>query len=137
MRKGDKVRFLATGRDYEVTEMGYLRPRCVAQAVASGGGRLYYGRIKTVADTRRWDTVTLAQKPADDAVAGFKPVKPMVFAGIFPTDTSQYEHLRDSLAKFNMNDAAFVINPDTLTPSGLAFAAGFWVFCIWRSSRNV
>jgi GTP-binding protein LepA len=126
IRKGQKVRFMATGRDYEVTEMGVFAPFPTA-ITELGPGEVGFvaGNIKSVTDTKIGDTVTDAVHPATTPLPGFKEVKPMVFAGIFPTDSAQYEDLRDALSKLNMNDAAFVYEPDTSEALGFGFRCGF------------
>ncbi|MDI3288522.1 translation elongation factor 4 [Polyangium sp. 15x6] len=126
LRKGQKVRFLATGRDYEITEMGVFAPHATP-ITELGPGEVGFiaGNIKSVTDTKIGDTVTDAVHPTTVALPGFKEVKPMVFAGIFPTDSAQYEDLRDALSKLQMNDAAFVYEPDTSEALGFGFRCGF------------
>ncbi|HZF53022.1 MAG TPA: translation elongation factor 4 [Polyangiaceae bacterium] len=126
LRKGQKVRFLATGRDYEVTELGIFNPHPAA-VTELGVGEVGFlaASIKSVVDTKIGDTVTDAVHPTKVALPGFKEVKPMVFAGVFPTDSAQYEDLRDALSKLNMNDAAFVYEPDTSEALGFGFRCGF------------
>ena len=107
MRKGDKIRFLATKRDYEVTEMGSFQPFSVALTeIGPGEVGFLAANIKSVHDTKVGDTVTHAGNPTTEALPGFKDVKPMVFAGIFPTDSADYPSVRDALDKLHMNDAA-------------------------------
>ncbi|WP_437321443.1 translation elongation factor 4 [Sorangium sp. So ce385] len=126
LRKGQKVRFMATGRDYEVTEMGVFTPHATAiTELGPGEVGFLVGNIKSVVDTKIGDTVTDAVHPATTPLPGFKEVKPMVFAGIFPTDSAQYEDLRDALSKLHMNDAAFVFEPDTSEALGFGFRCGF------------
>jgi GTP-binding protein LepA len=126
LRKGQKIRFMATGRDYELTEMGIFAPHAIP-LTELGPGEVGFlaGNIKSVVDTKIGDTVTDAVHPATEPLPGFKEVKPMVFAGIFPTDSAQYEDLRDALSKLNMNDAAFVFEPDTSEALGFGFRCGF------------
>ena len=126
LRKGQKVRFLATGRDYEITEMGVFTPfpRTLTE-IGPGEVGFIAGNIKTVHDTKIGDTVTDAVHPVTLALPGFKDVKPMVFAGIFPTDSAHYEDLRDALSKLRMNDASFVYEPDTSEALGFGFRCGF------------
>jgi GTP-binding protein LepA len=126
LRKGQKVRFMATGRDYEVTEMGVFSPHA-APLTELGPGEVGFvaASIKSVVDTKIGDTVTDAVHPAKTPLPGFKEVKPMVFAGVFPTDSAQYEDLRDALSKLHMNDAAFVFEPDTSEALGFGFRCGF------------
>ncbi|WP_437683211.1 translation elongation factor 4 [Sorangium sp. So ce131] len=126
LRKGQKVRFMATGRDYEITEMGVFTPHATAiTELGPGEVGFLVGNIKSVVDTKIGDTVTDAVHPATTPLPGFKEVKPMVFAGIFPTDSAQYEDLRDALSKLHMNDAAFVFEPDTSEALGFGFRCGF------------
>ncbi|WP_437932143.1 translation elongation factor 4 [Sorangium sp. So ce291] len=126
LRKGQKVRFMATGRDYELTEMGVFTPHAAAiTELGPGEVGFLVGNIKSVVDTKIGDTVTDAVHPATTPLPGFKEVKPMVFAGIFPTDSAQYEDLRDALSKLHMNDAAFVFEPDTSEALGFGFRCGF------------
>ncbi|AUX43179.1 elongation factor 4 [Sorangium cellulosum] len=126
LRKGQKVRFMATGRDYEITEMGVFTPHATALTeLGPGEVGFLVGNIKSVVDTKIGDTVTDAVHPATTPLPGFKEVKPMVFAGIFPTDSAQYEDLRDALSKLHMNDAAFVFEPDTSEALGFGFRCGF------------
>jgi GTP-binding protein LepA len=126
IKKGQKVRFMATGRDYEITEMGVFTPHATA-ITELGPGEVGFiaGNIKSVTDTKVGDTVTDAVHPSAEPLPGFKEIKPMVFAGIFPTDSSQYEDLRDALSKLRMNDAAFVYEPDTSEALGFGFRCGF------------
>ncbi|NUO51789.1 MAG: elongation factor 4, partial [Polyangiaceae bacterium] len=126
LKKGQKVRFLATGRDYEITEMGVFTPHPTSiTEIGPGEVGFIAGNIKTVHDTRIGDTVTDAVHPATDPLPGFKDVKPMVFAGIFPTDSAHYDDLRDALSKLRMNDASFAYEPDTSEALGFGFRCGF------------
>jgi GTP-binding protein LepA len=126
LKKGQKVRFLATGRDYEITEMGVFNPHPMPLSeIGPGEVGFIAGNIKTVHDTKIGDTVTDAVHPSKDPLPGFKDVKPMVFAGIFPTDSAHYEDLRDALSKLRMNDAAFAYEPDTSEALGFGFRCGF------------
>jgi GTP-binding protein LepA len=126
IKKGQKVRFMATGRDYELTEMGMFSPHATP-ITELGPGEVGFlaANIKSVTDTKIGDTVTDAVHPATEPLPGFKEVKPMVFAGVFPTDSAQYEDLRDALTKLNLNDAAFVFEPDTSEALGFGFRCGF------------
>jgi GTP-binding protein LepA len=126
LKKGQKVRFMATGRDYEITEMGVFSPHATPLTeIGPGEVGFIAGNIKTVHDTKIGDTVTDAVHPSTNPLPGFKDVKPMVFAGIFPTDSAQYEDLRDALSKLRMNDASFVYDPDTSEALGFGFRCGF------------
>jgi len=126
MRKGEKVRFMATGRDYELTEVGVFTPHLTQlKELKTGEVGFCAASIKSVHDTKIGDTITSARHPTSTPLPGFKDVKPMVFAGIFPTDSVDYETLRDALSKLNMNDAAFVFEPDTSEALGFGFRCGF------------
>ena len=126
VRKGDKVRLMATGAEYEVTELGVYTP-FQKELDHLGPGEVGYlaASIKSLQDAKVGDTVTLAKKPAAEPLEGFQDVKPMVFCGIFPTDSDQYTELRDALEKLNLNDAAFMFEPETSDALGFGFRCGF------------
>jgi GTP-binding protein LepA len=126
LRKGDKIYLMATQREYEVVEMGVFTP--FARAIDElGPGEVGFvaANIKSVHDTKIGDTVTDARKRASGPLGGFKEVKPMVFAGIFPTDSADYPALRDALEKLRLNDASFQFEPDTSEALGFGFRCGF------------
>jgi GTP-binding protein LepA len=126
IKKGDKIRFFATKRDYEVIELGSFQPFAVPlEEIRTGEVGFLAANIKSVHDTKVGDTVTLAGKPATVPLPGFKDVKPMVFAGVFPTDSADYPSLRDALDKLHMNDAAFTFEPDSSEALGFGFRCGF------------
>jgi len=126
LKKGQKIRFAATKAEYEITEMGMFAPFPIALDVLQAGEVGFIaGNIKSVNETKIGDTVTVAGRPCDNPLPGFKDVKPMVFAGIFPTDSAQFEDLRDALSKLRMNDAAFVFEPDSSEALGFGFRCGF------------
>jgi GTP-binding protein LepA len=123
---GMKIRFMATGRDYEVTEVGAFAPDAVKLDRLSNGEAGYIiCSIKSVHDTQIGDTITLAKAPAAKPLPGFRKVKPMVFCGVFPTDPGGYDDLRDSLEKLVMNDSSFVFEPETSQALGFGFRCGF------------
>jgi GTP-binding protein LepA len=126
IRKGDKIRLMATGAEYEVTELGVYTP-FQEELKELGPGEVGYmgASIKSLQDAKVGDTVTLAHRPAEKALEGFQDVKPMVFCGIFPTDSDQYTELRDALEKLNLNDAAFMFEPETSDALGFGFRCGF------------
>jgi GTP-binding protein LepA len=126
VRKGDKIRLMATGAEYEVTELGVYTP-FQQELDHLGPGEVGYlaASIKSLQDAKVGDTITLTKKPAKEPLAGFKEVKPMVFCGIFPTDSDQYTELRDALEKLNLNDAAFMFEPETSDALGFGFRCGF------------
>ena len=126
VRKGDKIRLMATGAEYEVTELGVYTPfQKELDHLSPGEVGYLAASIKSLQDAKVGDTITLAKKPAAKALAGFKEVKPMVFCGIFPTDSDQYTELRDALEKLNLNDAAFMFEPETSDALGFGFRCGF------------
>jgi GTP-binding protein LepA len=126
VRKGDKIRLMATGAEYEVTELGVYTPfQQELDELSAGEVGYIAASIKSLQDAKVGDTITLAKHPANEPLAGFKEVKPMVFCGIFPTDSDQYTELRDALEKLNLNDAAFIYEPETSDALGFGFRCGF------------
>jgi GTP-binding protein LepA len=126
VRRGDKIRLMATGAEHEVTELGVYSP-FQEELDHLGPGEVGYlaASIKSLQDAKVGDTITLAKNPADKPLAGFKLIKPMVFCGIFPTDSDKYTELRDALEKLNLNDAAFMFEPETSDALGFGFRCGF------------
>ena len=126
LKKGQKIRMMAAKADYEVTEVGVFTPFPRAlNELGAGEVGFFAASIKSVHDTKVGDTVTDAKRPATAPLPGFEDVKPMVFAGIFPTDSDQYNDLRDALEKLHLNDAAFHFEPDNSEALGLGFRCGF------------
>jgi GTP-binding protein LepA len=126
LNRGQRIKLMATGRVYEVTEMGCFDPHASAlDSLGPGEVGFIAGNIKSVEDTKIGDTVTHAVHGAEEPLPGFKEVKPMVFAGFFPTDSAQYEELRDALSKLHLNDASFQFEPDTSDALGFGFRCGF------------
>ncbi|HML79603.1 translation elongation factor 4 [Geobacter sulfurreducens] len=126
VKKGDKIQLVSTGRSYEALKVGVFAPvmREVPQLAAGEVGFLIAG-IKDVADAKIGDTVTHTLKPCVTPLGGFKEVKPMVFSGLYPIDTAQYEQLRDALAKLKLNDSSFSFEPETSLALGFGFRCGF------------
>ena len=126
LKKGDKIQLLSTNRSYEALKVGVFAPvmREVPQLTAGEVGFIIAG-IKDVADAKVGDTVTLTHRLCDGPLSGFKEVKPMVFSGLYPIDTSQYEQLRDALAKLKLNDSSFSYEPETSVALGFGFRCGF------------
>jgi len=126
LRKGQKIRMLATGRDYEVVDLGVFSPHATSLPEL-GAGEVGYlaANIRSVKDTGTGDTIVDAGKNPPAALPGFRKVKPMVFAGIFPTDNADYNALRDALEKLHLNDPAFAFEPDTSEALGFGFRCGF------------
>ncbi|HJL28258.1 MAG TPA: translation elongation factor 4, partial [Polyangiaceae bacterium LLY-WYZ-15_(1-7)] len=126
VRKGDKIKMMSTGAEYEVTELGVYSPFPThVDHLGPGEVGFFAGSIKSIEDTKVGDTVTLVHDRAEEPLAGFQEVKPMVFCGVFPTDSDQYGDLRDALEKLNLNDAAFFFEPETSDALGFGFRCGF------------
>jgi GTP-binding protein LepA len=125
-KPGVKVRLMATGKDYELLEVGVFAPHpTVAAELGPGDVGFLVANIKQIADTKIGDTVTYAERPATEPLPGFKHVKPMVFAGIFPTDSADYVNLREALEKLALNDSSFTYEPETSAALGFGFRCGF------------
>ena len=126
IRKGDRIRMVQSKRIYEVTRIGVFAPRPIEVESLSGGDVGFLAAaIKDISEARVGDTVTHADRPCDKALPGFVRVKPMVFAGIFPVDSSQYEQLRDAIEKLRLNDSSFSYEPETSMALGFGFRCGF------------
>ena len=126
LRGKQKIRLVAAGRDYEIVSLGAFAP-FPKDVDELGPGEVGFitAAIKEVADARVGDTITEASKPCEKALPGFQPAKPMVFAGIFPTDPARYEDLRDALDKLRLNDASFSREPEVSAALGFGFRCGF------------
>jgi GTP-binding protein LepA len=126
IRKGDRVKFMNTGLEYNADEVGVLgmtlQPRDV---VGTGDVGYIISGIKSAAEVKVGDTITQANNPCLEAVRGFTEVKPMVFAGVYPVDTDEYEDLRTSLEKLQLNDASLVWEPESSAALGFGFRCGF------------
>ena len=126
LRAGQKIRLMATGASHGVERVGVFTPKGVpVDELGPGEIGFITAGIKTVADCRVGDTITEDRRPAAAALPGFKPVQPVVFCGLFPTDAADYERLRDSLAKLRLNDASFEYEPETSAALGFGFRCGF------------
>jgi GTP-binding protein LepA len=126
LKKGNKVRLMATKSDYEVTEIGVFNPfETALDELGPGEVGFFAASIKSVHDTKVGDTITDTRHPTEEPLPGFEEVKPMVFAGIFPTDSDKYGDLRDALEKLHLNDSAFLFEPDNSQALGLGFRCGF------------
>jgi len=126
IRKGTKIRMMSSGRVFEVTRVGINAPGPVEVGEMKAGevGFLMAG-IKEVKETRIGDTITADERPASEPLAGFKPMKPMVFSGLYPTDATEYQGLRDALEKLQLNDSSFTFEPETSQALGFGFRCGF------------
>ena len=126
LKKGMKIRMMSTGATHPVDQVGVFRPkRDTVNALTAGEIGYFTAAIKEVADTRVGDTVTEDKKPCDMALEGFKPAQPVVFCGLFPTDSSQFEDLREAMAKLRLNDASFDYEMETSAALGFGFRCGF------------
>jgi GTP-binding protein LepA len=137
LRRGDKIQFVATGRIYTVEELGtyHPKPRAV-EALGPGEVGYVYANIKDLIQAKIGDTVTHPDRPTTEACPGFQEVKPMVFAGLFPVVSEDYEDLRDAVDKLRLNDASFTFEPRARWRSASASAAASSGCCTWRSSRS-
>lgn len=126
LRKGEKIRFVATGKDYDADEIGILQLNQVPKSEMSAGnvGYIITG-IKESKEIKVGDTITSVTNPCAEGIKGFEDVKPMVFAGIYPIDNDDFEDLRDSLEKLQLNDASLVFEPETSVALGFGFRCGF------------
>ncbi|MCX7793643.1 MAG: translation elongation factor 4 [Thermodesulfovibrionales bacterium] len=126
LRKGMKIRLMSNNKDFEVTEAGILTPKMkkTDELIAGEVGYVIAG-IKNVSDTRIGDTITDASRPASIPLPGFKEIKPMVFCGLYPTDSEQYEDLKEALLKMRLNDSSFVFEPESSSALGFGFRCGF------------
>ncbi|WP_283310748.1 translation elongation factor 4, partial [Streptococcus dysgalactiae] len=126
VKPGDKIQMMSNGKTFDVTEVGIFTPKAVGRDFLSTGDVGYVAAsIKTVADTRVGDTVTLANNPAKEALHGYKQMNPMVFAGIYPIESNKYNDLREALEKLQLNDASLQFEPETSQALGFGFRCGF------------
>ncbi len=125
VKKGDKLKLIATGKEFEATEIGYFSPSPVEVDELQAGEVGYIcGSLKDVRNVRVGDTVTTSENPAK-ALAGYRAPVPMVFCGLYPTDSADYDNLKDALEKLQLNDAALVYEPETSAALGFGFRCGF------------
>lgn len=126
LKAGDKVKFFNTGKEYEADEVGVLKMKMNPRAeIPCGSVGYIISGIKSAVEVKVGDTITHVAEPCAEAIAGFEEVKPMVFAGMYPVETDQYEELRASLEKFQLNDASFVFEPESSLALGFGFRCGF------------
>ena len=126
MKKGMKLRMMASGATHEVDRVGVFSPKMeTLDSLGPGEIGFFTAAIKTVADCKVGDTLTLDRNPADEPLPGFKPSLPVVFCGLFPLDTSDFDHLRESLAKLALNDSSFHYEAETSAALGLGYRCGF------------
>ena len=127
IRVGDTMRMMATGAEFTVVELGYMRATSLEPRQELCAGEVGYitASIKTVSDAHVGDTITTAENPASEPLPGYRKVKPMVFCGVYPADGADYENLRDALEKLQLNDASLSFEPETSGALGFGFRCGF------------
>ncbi|MGF1929286.1 translation elongation factor 4 [Enterococcus casseliflavus] len=126
VKPGDKIKMMSNGKTFDVTEVGVFSPKAIQRdALMVGDVGYITAAIKTVKDTQVGDTVTLANNPAEEALAGYRQMNPMVYCGLYPIDTSRYNDLREALEKLQLNDAALQFEPETSQALGFGFRCGF------------
>jgi GTP-binding protein LepA len=126
LHRGQKIRLMAAGKNFEVARVGVLTPHLrEVQQLGVGEVGLLTAGVKTVRDARIGDTMTDAERPASQPLPGFRPAKPMVFSGLYPADSNQYDSLRDAVEKLRLNDASFSYEPETSMALGFGFRCGF------------
>ena len=126
IRKGDKVKFFNTGKEYDADEVGVLKMEMVArQELRTGDVGYIISGIKTSKEVKVGDTITHIARPCKEAIAGFEEVKPMVFAGVYPIEAEDFEDLRSSLEKLQLNDASLTFEPESSAALGFGFRCGF------------
>ena len=126
IKPGDKVKFVSTGKEYVADEIGVLKMKMhPRKEIPCGSVGYIISGIKTAVEVKVGDTITNVANPCTEAIAGFEEVKPMVFAGLYPVETDQYEELRASLEKFQLNDASLVFEPESSLALGFGFRCGF------------
>jgi len=126
LKKGDPILFMATGKEYDAEEIGYLKlKKEPVKELKAGDVGYVIGSVKSLQDAKVGDTITNQKNKADKAIPGYKDVKPMVFSGIFPTSSEDFEDLRAALEKLQLNDASLTYQPETSKALGFGFRAGF------------
>ena len=126
LRRGDRIRLMATDAEYTVDGIGVFTPKALpVEKLETGEVGFLTAAIKEVADTQIGDTVTHAKRPTTDALRGFRPAKPMVYCGLYPTDASDVTKVREALTKLRLNDSSFFFEPETSAALGFGFRCGF------------
>ena len=126
IKRGDKVKFFNTGKEYVADEVGVLRMKLAPKdEIKTGDVGYIISGIKSAVEVKVGDTITKCDNPCKEAIAGFEEVKPMVFAGVYPVETDEYEDLRSSLEKLQLNDASLVFDPESSLALGFGFRCGF------------
>src|SRR3954471_10545128 len=126
LRKKQKIRFMAAQQDYEIDDLGVFSPKAIpAEQLGVGEVGFVVANIKRVADAKIGDTITEVARPTTEPFPGFKELKPMVFAGLYPLESHQYGELREAMEKLRLNDASFFYEPETSVALGFGFRCGF------------
>ena len=127
IKSGDTIKMMATGAEFDVVELGRKRATCYETCDTLEAGEVGYlaASIKTVSEARVGDTITLVERPADEALPGYRAAKPVVFCGIYPADGAKYPDLREALEKLQLNDASLLFEPETSQALGFGFRCGF------------
>ncbi len=127
IKSGDRIKMMATGSQFDVVEVGRKGATCFEPCDCLEAGEVGYlaASIKTVSEARVGDTVTLAERPAGEALEGYRSVKPVVFCGVYPADGAKYPDLREALEKLQLNDASLLFEPETSKALGFGFRCGF------------
>lgn len=127
LKTGDTIKMMASGAEFQVVELGYMRATSLEKRDMLRAGEVGYimASIKTVSEARVGDTVTLASNPAKEALPGYRKVNPMVFCGVYPADGADYENLKEALEKLQLNDASLSFEPETSAALGFGFRCGF------------
>lgn len=126
LKKGDKVKFINTGKEYIADEVGFLRLKMhPTNEVTTGNVGYIISGIKTASEVKVGDTLTKVDNPSKESIAGFEEVKPMLFAGVYPVEADEYEDLRTSIEKLQLNDASLVFEPESSLALGFGFRCGF------------
>ena len=138
LRTNDFVKFVATGEEYNADEIGILRLHIQpTQSLSAGNVGYIISGIKTATEVKVGDTITHVENPCTTAIEGFEEVKPMVFAGVYPIVTEDFENLRASLEKLQLNDASLTYTPESSLALGFGFRCGFWGCCTWKLYKSV
>jgi len=126
LRKGDRIRVMSTQADYEVDEVGFFTPKmCQCEELSAGEVGYVIANIKEVANVRVGDTITHARRPAAEPLPGYKEARPVVFAGLYPINSDDYDDLKDAIEKLKLNDSSFFYEPETSAALGFGFRCGF------------
>src|SRR6185503_6099006 len=126
IRPGMRIRLMAEGQDYDAEQLGIFSPKAVVvDELTVGEVGFLVANIKKISDAKIGDTTTETARPASEPFPGFKELKPMVFAGLYPVESHQYSELREALEKLRLNDASFFYEPETSTALGFGFRCGF------------